>query len=151
MLYTKAKMNYLKGILTDDAARAIAGFPITSQNYGKSIQLLKERFERKQTLINAHMESLSKSLSKIDNPSTDTQQLRKFYEKCETNICVLETLGIQTDSYGSLLIPIILKKLPEELRYTIFRANSSTFSSLNDLRTALQKELETKENSKLIQ
>ena len=96
------KMNYLKGMLTDDAARAIAGLPILSRNYEISIELLKERFGRKQILINAH--------------------LRKFYDKCETKIRALETLGIQTDSYGRLLILILLKKLPEELRCTIFRA-----------------------------
>ena len=65
------KMNYLKGMLANEAARAIAGLPITSQNYRKAIELLKERFGRKQTLINAHMESLSK----IDSP-TDIHNLK---------------------------------------------------------------------------
>ena len=49
------KMNRLKGMLTDDATRAIAGLPITSQNYEKYIELLKERFGRKQILITAHI------------------------------------------------------------------------------------------------
>ena len=34
------KMNYLKGMLANEAPRAIAGLPITSQNYGKAIELL---------------------------------------------------------------------------------------------------------------
>ena len=53
-------MSYLKGLLTYNAARAISGLPMTSQNYEKAIEMLKERFGRKQVLINVHMESLSK-------------------------------------------------------------------------------------------
>ena len=44
--------NYLKGMITGEAARAISGLPMTSQNYEKAIQILKERFGRKQILIN---------------------------------------------------------------------------------------------------
>ena len=88
---------------------------MTSQNYEKAIEMLKERFGRKQVLINAHMELLSK----INAPSTDVRQLRKFHDSCESNIRALQTLGVQTDSYGSLLIQILLKKLPEQLRCTI--------------------------------
>ena len=139
------KMNYLKGLITCNAARAISGLPITSQNYGKAIEMLKERFGRKQVLINAHMESLSK----ISAPSADVQELRKFHDSCESNIRALETLGVQTDSYGSLLIPILLKKLPEQLRCTIFRTNPLADCSLNDLRTALCHEIDTREKVNL--
>ena len=140
-------MSYLKGLITCNAVRAISGLPITSQNYEKAIEMLKERFGRKQSLINAHM----KSLSKISAPSADVQQLRKFHDNCESNIHALETLGIQTDSYDSLLIPILLKKLPEQLRCTIFRTNPQADCSLNDLRTALCHEIDTREKSQLTQ
>ena len=51
------------------------------------------------------------SLSKIHAPSSDTTNLREFHDICEANIRGLETLGVMTDSYGSLLIPILLKKI----------------------------------------
>ena len=91
------------------------------------------------------------SLSKLSAPSADVPQLRKFHDSCESNIRALETLGIQTDSYGSLLIPILLKKLPEQLRCTIFRTNPPADCSLNDLRTALCHEIDTMEKSRLTQ
>ena len=72
-------MSYLKELITCNAVRAISGLPMTSQNYEKAIEMLKERFGRKQGLINAHM----KSLSKISAPSADVQQLRKFHDNCE--------------------------------------------------------------------
>ena len=120
---------------------------MTSQNYEKAIEILKERFGRNQVLINAHMESLSK----ISAPSADVQQLRKFYDSCESNIRALETLGVQTDLYGNLLIPIPLKKLPEQLRCAIFRTNPQADCSLNDLRKALCHEIDTREKSQLTQ
>lgn len=109
--------------------------------------MLQERFGRKQLLTYAHMESLSK----LNTSSMDVQQLQKFYDDCESNIRALETLGVQTDCYGSLLIPILLKKLPQDLRCITFRANPTAYSSVNDLRRAICQELETTENSQLTQ
>ena len=83
--------------------------------------------------------------------SADVQQLRTFHDSCESNICALETLGVQTDSYGSLLIPILLKKLPEQLRCTIFRTNPQADCFLNDLRTAHCHEIDTREKSQRTQ
>jgi len=37
------KFNYLKAQLQKDAARAMAGLPLTERNYQHSIELLKER------------------------------------------------------------------------------------------------------------
>ena len=49
---------YLRAQLRDGADRVIAGLPLTSANYAKSIQLLKERFAQLHKIINAHMEAL---------------------------------------------------------------------------------------------
>ena len=43
------------------------------------------------------------------------------------------------------------QNLPDDLRCIIFRANPAAYRSLNDLRTALSQELETRENSQLTQ
>ena len=124
---------------------AISGLPMTLQKYEKAIQILKERFGRKQILMNAHMESLYN----ISAPSTN-KSIAKFYDNCESNIRALENLGVQTHSYGSLLNLIVLKKLTEQIRSTIFRAHPAADCSLNDLRTALRQELETREKGHLI-
>ena len=47
-------------MITGDSACTILGLPIMSQNYNTAIRMLQERFGRKQVLINAHVESLSK-------------------------------------------------------------------------------------------
>ena len=94
-------------------------------------------------LTNSYMESLAK----IDAPSSDTKNLRKFGDLCEANIRGLETLGVMTESYGSLLIPILLKKIPEDIRRLIFRADPLVDSSLDILRVAIRQEIETREKS----
>ena len=53
-------MNYQEGMITGDAVRAMLGLPIKSQNYDTAIGMLLEHFGRKEVLINAHLESLSK-------------------------------------------------------------------------------------------
>ena len=44
--------------MRDGAKRVIAGLPLPSVNYTKSIQLLKDRFAQPHKITNAHMEAL---------------------------------------------------------------------------------------------
>ena len=44
------KFNYLKAQLQGDAARAIAGLPLTEMNYAQSVTLLKQRFGQPEKL-----------------------------------------------------------------------------------------------------
>ena len=87
------------------------------------------------------------SLINIPLPTNNTTNLREFYDTCESHIHGLEALDVKADSYGNLLIPILLKKLPEELACLIFRANPSTDKCLTELRTELRKEIETLKRS----
>lgn len=135
------KMNYLNGMLKGEAARPISRLPLTEENYKKATELLKERFGKPQNLTNAYMESLSK----IHAPSSESKNLREFYDTCEANIRGLETLGVMTESYGSLLIPILLKKIPEEICCLIFRTDLLADSSLDRLRVTIRQEIETRE------
>ena len=91
--------------------------------------MLQERLGRKQVLIHAHMESLSK----LHSRTNDGHQLRQFYDSYDSNIRALERLDVEADSYGSLLIPILLKKIPDTLRSIIFRANPDADCSLGKL------------------
>ena len=52
------KFTYLKAQLEGDAARAIAGLPLTDANYAHSIALLEERYAQLHKLVNAHMKAL---------------------------------------------------------------------------------------------
>ena len=102
------KFSYLVSLLEGSASRAIEGLPVTEENYDSAVEILKKRFGKPQQLISAHMEEL---LCVVDKPS----QLRFLYDKISVNIRGLEALGVQSEQYGSLLIPIIMAKLPDEI------------------------------------
>ena len=46
-----SKFSYLKSVLKNSAAAAISGIPVTSENYDLAITLLKEKFGKKEALI----------------------------------------------------------------------------------------------------
>ena len=106
------KFNYLRAQLRGDASRSIAGFPLTNANYQRSIELLQERFGQSHRIINAHMEAMLN----LPNPTTQLVSLQHFYDTLETHIRGLEALGKSHESYGGILVPIIHKKLPVELK-----------------------------------
>ena len=135
------KMNYLKSFLKGDAERAINGFSLSNDNYVAAVQLLKERFGQKQTLINAYMEALWK----IPNANGEVKKLRTFYDTMESYIRGLEALDVPSESYGCLLLPMLLRKIPEEVRRELIRASGDL--DVDVMRNLLRKEIETLEKS----
>ena len=57
----------------------------------------------------------------------------------------LESLGVKTESYGQLLIPIIMSKLPSEIRLQVSRATEKEVWEIQELLHLLQKEIEARE------
>ncbi|GFY31934.1 integrase catalytic domain-containing protein [Trichonephila clavipes] len=91
------KLIYLKNLVGGVAAKAISGFALTESNYDTALELLKTRFGQKNLLIDAHLGSLL-NITPIKNTS-DTNSLRKLYDRAETEIRNLESLGITSESY----------------------------------------------------
>ena len=106
------KLNYLRAHLEGEAARAIAGFPLTSVNYQQSLDLLKDRFGDQQRIINAHMHSLMN----LPRASNNITGLRAFHDAIENHVHGLSALGQSTTSYGALLVPMVLGRLPADVR-----------------------------------
>ena len=92
---------------------------ITSANYEKTVEILKERYGNKQILISSYMDVLVK-LPKADNME-DIDKLRKIYNSLETSVRNLADLGVEITSNGTLLIRIIFDRIPTELKLLISR------------------------------
>ena len=131
------KFNYLRAQVTDEAAQSIAGFPLTNINYEHSIALLRERFGQTQKIVNAHMQALLT----IPNPVNSMTSLRSFHDSVENHIRGLSALGQSRDSYGALLVPIILGKLPVEIKQNLARDHPAFEWSIDELREAILKEI----------
>ena len=132
------KFSYLKAQLTGDAMRTIDGFALTNANYHQALSLLKERYGQTHKITSAYVQALVQ----LPAPSDNIGALRNFYDRMETNIRGLESLGEMPDHHGNLLIPIILEKLPANTRRHLAREHGTGKWSLPDLRRAIHREIE---------
>ena len=131
------KLNYLRAHLEGEAARAIAGFPLTSVNYHRSLDVLRNRFGDQQKIINAHMHALMN----LPNANNNITSLRTLCDVIENHVRGLAALGQSTESYGALLVPMVLGKLPAEVRKNLAREHSNLEWTLNQLRDSIVKEI----------
>ena len=139
---TLKKFNYLKAQLQGEAARAIAGLPLTELNYTHSISLLKEHFGQPQKLINVHIQALLE----LPSPNNDLPSLRLFHDLVENHIRGLCSLSIPKESYGTLLVPIIFGKLSAQTRSNLAHEHSNLEWSIDEVQTAVMKEIRILEN-----
>ena len=137
------KFTYLKGLLGGEAGTAIAGLSLTEGNYGAAIDILKKRFGDEQKIISAHMDKLVK-LSPVYN-GKDTGRLRRLYDEIEVQIRGLQGMGIQADSYGTLLVPMLLSKLPDDVKLEMSRGVEDGKWKLDDLLKKLIDEITARE------
>ena len=99
------KFGYLRNLLCDSARETISGLTLTSENYKNAIQLLRDRFANPQVQVSAYMEQLLK-LKHVESMSS-VHDLRKLYDKVESSIRNVNSLGISSETYGTFTITII--------------------------------------------
>ena len=89
------------------------------------------------------MEKLLK-LNTVNN-SNDIAKIRALYDQIETNIRSLDVLGIKPEQFGSLLVPVILTKIPSELQIIIRRKFDKNTWDFKKLLKTFKEELEARE------
>ena len=138
------KFNYLHALLEGQAARAIQGLTLSESNYQAAAEILHERFGKTQQIISAHMDELLKlPTCTWDKPG----QLRIIYDKIKINGRGLEPLGVKAEQYGSFLIPVIMSRLPAEVRLHVVRVSTKEVWEINKLLKVIQAEVEAREMS----
>ncbi|XP_064645112.1 uncharacterized protein LOC135498657 [Lineus longissimus] len=111
------KFYYLIRQLTGEAARLLKGMPLTAANYKEALELLQVRYGKPHKIIATHMKGLWDIATSLSN----AQSLRSFYNTVEMHIRGLKALGKDESTYGELLTPMILEKLPDAIRMQILR------------------------------
>ena len=142
------KFNYLKSLLDGPAASTIAGFTLTAENYETAVKILNERYGNDQVIVSRHMDALL-SLEGVTNVD-EIKKVRKLYDTIETHLRSLQNLGVSSESYGSLLIPVILSRIPEELRLLMSRKIDKNSWNVNEVLSQLKIELEARERCSLL-
>ena len=137
------KFNHLRSLVEGAAYATIAGLSLTEENYKTAIDLLQERFAQKQIIINSHMDAMLK----LNNVSTtaDIKKIRQIYDQFEIHVRGLQAQGVDSAQYGALLIPIMMAKLPEDLRLILSRQFCGDNWNLDELLKAFKTELEARE------
>ena len=79
--------------------------------------------------------------------SHNVTALRRLFDKVESNIRGLKALGVTPETYGTQLSPVLVKKLPHELRLLISRKVPDEEWSMDPLMEVLEEELKARERT----
>ena len=136
----------MKGLLRGQAEAAIAVLAMTEDNYKILVDILKSRFGKVDLIVSAHMDALV-GLAAASS-SHDIRKVRFIYDSVEKNVRQLQNLGISSSTYGTILVPVILKKIPPDTKLIIFRTQKSEEQwDLQKLLDAFKTELEAREKA----
>ena len=81
------------------------------------------------------------SLMNLPNPKNEIKSLREFHDAIENHVRGLLALGWTTESYGALLVPMVLGKLPADTRKSLAREHSNLEWTIDELRTSIAREI----------
>ena len=137
------KFNYLNSLLERSARDAVSGLSLTAANYKEAVETLHKRFGSKQQIVNKHMDALLQV--EAVTSSHNTKALRRQFDNIGCHIRSLKSLGIDSESYGSLLCPVLLSKIPSDLQLIVSRKVSESDWSLDQLMEAIEEELIARE------
>ena len=143
------KFSYLSSVLEKDAKQVVQGLAVTEANYSIAIQLLQDRFGRKERIIFAHIQSLL-SLQPLASSLKGSARIAALWTLQDTVLShtrSLETFGIEGDTFGVFLTPIILSWLPADIRLEWAREGEGKEDNLAFLLTFLSKEIRRRERS----
>ena len=133
------KFNYLNSLLEGNAARTVQGLILTSSNYNAAVEMLQERYGKPQLMISAHKDEILKIQPCMEGGRLGP--LRYVYDKISVHVRGLSAMGVSSKEYGSLLIPIIMSRLPSDVRLQISRSVRMKFGKLRSFSTPLSQKL----------
>ena len=136
------KFSYLLSYLEGQALKSVQGLTVTSSNYSVAVDTLKERFGNTQSLVNGCMNRLFQ-LKPVTN--TELKALRSFYDYVNIQIRSLESLKVPLESYDSLLLPLMLSKLPESIKLKLANSCEDNAWTFKQLMKLLLREINSRE------
>lgn len=111
------KFQYLiQAMIVGSKARdVIESFPATAKNYEKAIDVLKKRFGREELLIEHYVRELISLVIRNTNSGKGKINVYQLYDKLESHLRALESIGMTRDKYAAMLFPLVESCIPEEV------------------------------------
>ena len=119
------------------ARQLVESFPAVGGNYEQIVDCLKSRFGREDLQIEVYVRELLKLI--LSNAiSSNKFDIATLYDRLETQMRALETLGVSSDKSAAMLFPLIESCLPEDIlrvwqrlpRNLDFRASQNSVENL---------------------
>ena len=134
----------MKSLVQEPTRSTIAEFALTAINYEAAVQALKKRYGKDIAVQQTHVNDL------LNMPPVysdrDIPCLRRLFDECESHFRGLKALGVEENTYSTIVVPAIMQKLPESFRLTITRGEEFLIRSMERMLQAFLKELELRED-----
>ncbi|XP_035220186.1 uncharacterized protein LOC118193241 [Stegodyphus dumicola] len=101
-------------IVGSPARELIDSYLPSGGNYKEAIKQLKSRFARDELLVEIYVRELLK-LALAQARKKGNMVLSNLYDKLETQLRALETLGVKREIYAAMLYSLVESSLPEEI------------------------------------
>ena len=125
-----SKFSYLLSLLQGEAKQAVQGLSMTSDHYKTACKILEDRYGRTERIIFTHMQKLLN----ISIPwKCSISVLWQLNDDLQAHTRSLDALGIDGDKYGVILTPLILSRLPQDIRLEWSREGKGHESDLKFL------------------
>ena len=143
------KFNYLTSVLEDEAREAITGLSPTAANYDEAIAILKKHFGSKRKIVDKHMEVML-GVGSVAS-CQDMKGLRHLFDQVSSHMQSLMYLGVVSDTYGSLLCPVLVTKLPSELQLIVSRKVPEDDWTLDEVLRVIEEDKVAQERVTVVQ
>ena len=109
----------MKGVSSKYVQESIRGLLKTNKNYITALKILRERYANKEVLISSYRGRFVKlqPIRSIENASG----LTAMYDSVEGVVRNLSSEDDPSDTYGKILVQLLIKKIPHSLRLVISR------------------------------
>ncbi|GBM48197.1 hypothetical protein AVEN_72474-1 [Araneus ventricosus] len=97
-------------VLVSAPREIVESFPATAQNYKKAVEYLMERFGKETVLKQLYIRDLLQLVI-----SKNKCELSSLYDKLQTRIQSLASLGLTKEKYADILFPLVESILPIDI------------------------------------
>ena len=121
------KFVVLKSQLSGIAKQAIEGISVSGDGYVTAVEIVRNRFDQP----NVRRDNLVKQMVNLRPvcDENDIRSMRCFADILVANYRMLSILGVSSDSFTSMLLPVIIEKVPESWRIEWARQGKGDFDS----------------------